>query len=341
MKVTLVEVAKAAGVSLATVDRVLNGREGVRADTVRRVEEALAKLDYHPSRLSARLSRARSQRLVYVLPGGPSSFMRHLHHKVAETAEALSGDGITIEIAETDVFEPSRLAATLATLAGNADGVAVVALDHILVNEAINDLATAGIPVVTLVSDAPRSRRTAYVGIDNVAAGRTAGLLMARMLGNSVGSVGVVMGSANLRDHVERQFGFTQVLTEMAPALNLLPAVQGRDDFAKVGQLTAALLAEHSDLVGLYSIGAGNRGLIDTLRESGRTQDVVVVAHELTPASRKALIDGSIDAVIHQNPGHEARSAARLLLNALGIAPLVEDQERIGIQIYVKENLPA
>lgn len=341
MKVTLADVAKAAGVSLATVDRVLNGREGVRSDTVRRVEQALEKLEYHPSRLSARLTKARLHRLVYVLPTGSNSFMRHLRGKITEAAAALANDGVLIDIEQSDVFEPASLAETLGKLHGRADAVAVVALDHVLVNEAINDLVVSGIPVVTLVSDAPRSRRLAYVGIDNVAAGRTAGLLLARFLAGRCGSVGVVMGSTHLRDHAERLLGFTQALLEMAPGLRLLPPLEGRDDYAKVGPLTQELLAEQADLVGLYNIGAGNRGLVEALRDSGRKAEVVVVAHELTSDSRKALIDGTIDALINQSPGHEARSAARLLLNALGAMPLLEDQERIGIQIYVKENLPA
>ena len=83
----------------------------------------------------------------------------------------------------TDVFNPNALADALESLVGRYDGVAVVALDHQSVRAAIDDLVAAGVQVVTLVSDVPGSRRHHYVGIDNVAAGRTAGSLIGRFAG--------------------------------------------------------------------------------------------------------------------------------------------------------------
>ena len=74
----------------------------------------------------------------------------------------------------TDVFNPAKLDGNLESLNGRFDGVAVVALDHQSVRAAIDDLVAGGTFVVTLVSDVPGSRRHHYVGIDNVAAGRTA-----------------------------------------------------------------------------------------------------------------------------------------------------------------------
>ena len=82
----------------------------------------------------------------------------------------------SVETTKTDVFNPAALAGTLESLAGRYDGVAVVALDHQSVRAAIDDLVASGTYVVTLVSDVPGSRRHHYIGVDNVAAGRTAGL---------------------------------------------------------------------------------------------------------------------------------------------------------------------
>jgi LacI family transcriptional regulator len=65
---TLNDVARAVGVSLATVDRVVNRREGVRAETVARVEAAVAKLGYHADVAAARLARGQSFRFAFVLP---------------------------------------------------------------------------------------------------------------------------------------------------------------------------------------------------------------------------------------------------------------------------------
>ncbi len=54
----------------------------------------------------------------------------------------------------------------------------------------------------------------------------------------------------------------------------------------------------------------------------------------------RALLDGVADAVINQDAGHELRSAFRLALARLNKERVVFDQERIRIDIFVKENLP-
>ena len=220
------------------------------------------------------------------------------------------------------------------------DGVAVVALDHPRVREAINALADRGVSVVTLVSDVPSSKRIHYVGIDNSAAGRTAATLMGRYLSGRKGKVGLVAGSLALRDHIERQFGFEQVLAHEYPNLHVLPVRESRDDWRKLEEMTAQLLAEHPDLLGIYNVGGGTRGIVSALEAAGRARDVVLLGHDLSDANRKALIRGTIDAVINQDPGHEVRSAIRVLIAKADNVPLIESQERIRIDIFLRDNLP-
>jgi LacI family transcriptional regulator len=239
-----------------------------------------------------------------------------------------------------DVFDPNALAAALEQLSPNYHGVATVALDHTRVRAAIDDLANRGVHVVTLVSDAPSSQRAHYVGVDNPAAGRTAASLMGRFLGGRQGKIGVIVGSVSLRDHAERHFGFLQVFSGEYPHFVVLGAREGRDDAEQNRALTAALLAEHSDLIGIYNAGAGNEGIAAVLEASGRARDIVWIAHELTADTRRFLLSGVVDAIINQDPGHEARSAARILLaHCLG-EPIIADQERIRIDIFLRDNLP-
>jgi LacI family transcriptional regulator len=219
-------------------------------------------------------------------------------------------------------------------------GLATIALDHPRVRAAIDDLVARNVAVVTLVSDAPSSRRMHYVGIDNPAAGRTAATLMGRFLSGRKGTVGVIAGSLSLRDHAERQFGFHQILSSEYPDLTALPALEGRDDSERTHLLTAELLKRQPDLLGIYSAGAGNRGIAAALEEAGRTRDIVWIAHELTHHTRRFLLHGTIDAIINQDPGHEARSAARILLAHCWAEPIVLDQERIRIDIFLRDNLP-
>ena len=150
------------------------------------------------------------------------------------------------------------------------DGVATIALDHPRVRAAIDDMADRGVAVVTLVSDVPSSRRLHYVGIDNPAAGRTAAALMGRFLRGRHGAVGVIAGSLALRDHAERQFGFPQVLSSEYPGARR-PARRRRPrrQRAHPGRRPPPCWRAKPDLVGLYNVGAGNRGIAAAL-EGGR-----------------------------------------------------------------------
>ncbi|WP_040484955.1 LacI family DNA-binding transcriptional regulator [Lutibaculum baratangense] len=339
-RVTLDDVAREAEVSLATVDRVLNNRPGVREGTATRVRQAMEKLGYRVDPLAARLARGSSFRFCFILPAGTNPFMAALGQQVEATAEWLYGQRASAEIRQVDVFDPVVLAAALDSLGTIYQGVAVVAYDDPLVRAAIDDLVRSGVAVVTLVSDVPSSKRQHYVGINNTAAGRTAGSLMGRFLAGRRGKVGVIVGSLGLRDHMERQFGFSQVLSGEYPSVELLPVVQGRDNTEMTKAAAAALLKSHPDLVGLYNVGGGTRGLGAALEESGRAQDLVVIGHELTEPARRYLLHGVFDAVINQNPGHEARSAARVLLAHCLAEPLVAEQEQIRIDIFLRDNLP-
>jgi LacI family transcriptional regulator len=340
VRATIEDVAEAAGVSVATVDRVLNGRAAVRPKTAARVEQAVRRLSYQPDRLAARLARGREYRFCFILPEGANAFMIALADAVREEASRMEREKVVIDLRHTDVFQASALAETLDQIGPAYNGAAVVALDHPLVREAINALHDRGVSVVTLVSDVPSSRRIHYVGIDNSAAGRTAATLMGRYLSGRTGKVGLVAGSLSLRDHIERQFGFEQVMAHDYPNITLLPVRESRDDRNKVQGVAEQLLADHPDLIGLYNVGAGSGGIAAALEAAGRQREVVFITHELTDDTRRALIDGTIDIIINQDAGHEVRSAIRVLLSKADKAPLVEEMERIRIDIYVRDNIP-
>jgi LacI family transcriptional regulator len=346
---TLKDIAREAGVSLATVDRVLHNRPGVRPDTVRRVKEAIARNSFQPHVAAAELARGRARRFAFVMPSGQNPFMQQIEAYLGEMAAWLSARRLKVEMVATDVFEPAALAASLEALSGDYDGVAVVALDHPSVRAAINDLVDAGTKVVTLVSDVPSSRRHHYVGIDNIAAGRTAGALIGRLVGQRSGKVAIVAGSQGLRDHAERIFGFNQVMATEFPDLSVLPVLEGRDEDERSEQMLARLFGGHADIVGLYNVGAGTQGVAKALNdkalndkalsETGRDK-VVFVGHDVTALTRRLLLQGLMDAAISQNPGHEARAAVRVLLALARGEPILSEQEKIRIDIVMRDNLP-
>jgi LacI family transcriptional regulator len=339
-RATVHDLARAAGVSLATVDRVLNRRGGVRAATIEKVEQAVDRLGYRRDAAAAMLAKQREYRLAFVIPTGANAFLASLALEVRKLADVLRGERVFLSIVEVPPFDSEALVEALGRLRDQPlTGVAVVATDHAPVRLAVSGLVASGLGVVTLVSDSPGSGRAHYVGIDNSAAGRTAASLMGRFLRGVNGRIAVVAGSMLLRDHVERRFGFEQVLRTEYPHLVALPAVEGHDDAAIAEAELGAVLDRHRDIVGVYSLGAGNRGVLAALRKRGLSGAVCVIAHELTEHSRAALADGSFAAILCQDPGHEARSAVRILRALADGLPFDAGQERIRIDIYMRDNV--
>lgn len=338
MRPTVHDIAEKAGVSLATVDRVLNNRPGVKAKTRAQVEAAIAAIGYVRDVAAANLARKRLYRFEFLIPDSDNSFLDQLRKAVHDVAQASRVERIEIGMRSVAAFDAAALVAALRdAMALQPDGIAMVAIDDDAVRAVAAEAEAAGIAIVTLVSDLPGSARIHYAGIDNLAAGRTAASLIGRFMGGE-GLAGVIVGSLNARDHRERLAGFEEVLKRDYPGVRLLPVLEGRDDPRRVERLVTDLLSAEPELAGLYSLGAGNRGLVKALRATPRP--LPVIAHELTATTRQALEEGQFDAVLNQDAGHEVRSAVRVMkAHADGLETL-DAQERIRIDIFLKDNMP-
>ena len=338
---TVHDVAKTAGVSLATVDRVLNLRPGVRERTITRVHDAIDTLGYVRDVAAANLARQRSYTLVFVLPAGETAFLQALSTEIAAAAPRAAVERAQIRLLRVPPHDPYAFARALGGL-GDVDGVALMAPETPQVRDAVRRLKLRGVPVVALVSDLPNTGRDHFAGINNVAAGRTAGVLMGRFLGGHLGHSGQVLvlaGSMLSRDHVDRRLGFDEVMRRDFPGLCVLPSVEGRDDAETIERILPSVLAAHPAIRGIYALGAGNRGLIRVLQAGHAVPRRAVIVHELSPHARTALETGTLDAVITQDVGHVIRSAIRVLRAKSDGVEIIASQERIRIDIVLRENL--
>lgn len=341
-KPTVNDIARVAGVSLATVDRVLNGRSGVRSLTIAKVNKAIDELGYVRDTAAANLARQKTYRFVFVLPDWKGQFLANLEKGIAETVVSARHDRTEIQTLRVPNHSHTELARTLADLdEGEIDGLAIMARETPLVRDAIANLRKRGVPVVSLVSDQPNSDRDHFVGIDNVAAGRTAGTLLGRFTGGRQGKAMVVITTRQSRDMIERRLGFDEVVSAHYPHLAPLPSVEGQEDPEHTEAVTLRALKRNPDTVGIYSGGASVLAISRAITAAKLPVRPVLIDHELTENSSALLRDGTIDAVITQNPGHLARSALRVLRAKCDKTPVIKSQETIRIDIVIRENLPS
>lgn len=333
------DIARLAGVSTATVDRVLHGRPNVRPETAARVLRAAATLKAVPE-ASLRPPALPPMEIAFLLPAGTNRYLRMLGDAVGWAAESLRPLGARCRVREVDSFDPAALAAALLQHGRTAQGIAFMGVEHPLVRDAVRTLAERGVRVVTLISDLAESPRVAYVGIDNRSAGRTAALLIGRLAQAARGEVAMIAGSLAYRGHEEREMGFRGLMREQFPGLRVIGLFEGRDDADSNHRHARALLERHPDLVGLYNIGGAADGVGRALRESGRAGRVVFIAHGLTPDTRGLLIDGTLDVLLTQSPQAMVHATVRILLNSRDARDPMAGVEALRFSIVTRENLP-
>jgi LacI family transcriptional regulator len=336
----VVDIAREAKVSTATVDRVLNRRPGVRDATVHRVLKAAAELAYLPERELYAALAPQPLNLVFLLPSGTNRFIRMLGDMVGYSQEHWAPFNVKCRTEMVESFNPQALADALLRLGQRCDGIATMALEHAAVREAVATLAARGVPVITLISDLVNSKRAAYIGLDNRAAGRTAGYLIGRFIGARSAKVALIAGSLSYSAHQEREAGFLHVIDELFGKLKVVGLREGQDDAEKNYRQTRALLDQHAELAGIYNVGGASDGVARALKEAGRDHKVVLIGHGLTPDTRALLIDGSMDAVITQSPHTTLLSCVRIFTNLREQRDALSGVEATRSQVIFRENLP-
>ena len=312
----------------------------MRPATAQRVLKAAAALQYLPETDLWRSLQPPPMELAFLLPAGTNRYLRMLGDSIRYAADWLAPFNVRCRAHFIDSFDPARVAAALLRHGRRAQGVAFMALEHPVVREAVDALAERGVHVITLISDLSHSRRVAYVGMDNRAAGRTAGTLIGRFLGGREGPVAMIAGSLSYRGHEDREMGFLHLMHEKFPALKVVGVREGRDDADTNYRLARGLLEQHPDLVGLYNIGGGAEGVGRAIRERRREARMVFVAHGLTPDTRALLIDGTLDAVINQHPHTMVLNCVRIFTNLRDGRSATSGVEPVRISIVLRENLP-
>jgi LacI family transcriptional regulator len=341
-RVTVRQIAEKARLSVATVDRVINGRTTVRRATALRVQSAAHALGYQftvPMRV--RIDEApQAIRCAVLLQRKASSFYQHLAEELLQTAAQHDpSGGLELTIEHMDGYlDPAKVADSLRAIDGQVDAVAVVATESTSVSDAITFLAERQIPVVALLSDLASPSLGGYVGINNRMAGRTAAWGIARCADRS-GTVGVLIGSHGYIGQEEREIGFRSYFREKGLDFKVLEPLVCLDDSENAYQHTLELLKTADDLVGIYNVGGGASGVLRAIEEKPRSRKLTYVCHELTPATRAGLSAGTIDLVLSQNLPELAGSTLKLLVDLKKTPPGRKQSLIVPFNIYTSENI--
>jgi len=332
-----VEIAAQAGVSVATVDRVLNERGSVSAQARAKVVAAARELAV------PRLLPDTRHGLIHIdilLPDNHSPFFRRLRQALQQALLLLDRRVVVHQHTLGEKDEAGMLRA-LRPRPYLRQGLIVAAPETPAVQRALQVALQRGEQVALVVSNVAGLAQAHYVGIDNHAAGRSAGLLLGRLC-RQPGRVLLLSSRPDYRGHLERASGCAEVLAQGFPHLRCdQVATATHDDADRCYAAVSHAFKQGQPIAGIYNSGAGSPGIEAALRRYAIHDKVCWVTHELSDDHRQYLQQGLLDVVIDQDPDGQAIKALQHVLTALEVLPQGGEIGAAEFRLYLAENMSA
>lgn len=305
MSVTLKQIAELAGVSRGTVDRALHHRGRVSDEVAQRVRQIADELGYRPNEVGQALAKTRRQiKLGMIIQSAETPTMHIIAMGAARAAHDLHNMGVEVIIRELQSVDAEQELRCMQELVNEGiQGLAMTPANDPAVCRKIDDLVSRGIPVVTLNTDMPQSKRMCFVGENSALAGKTAAGLMAMMVPEKA-EIFILTGHLSNATHKMRCTSFSEEMRRIAPGIRLLPLQScfDRDDYAL--ELTQHVLQEYPDLKGIYVAANGQHGVCEALRQAGLSGKIRVLAYDITPQNNDDLRRDTISILLDQR-AHE------------------------------------
>jgi ribose transport system substrate-binding protein len=217
------------------------------------------------------------------------------------------------------------------------DGIAISALNGDLLTVPIDQAVAAGIPVVTWDSDAPRSKRAAFYGVNDFEGGKTLGEGLVKLLGGK-GRVAILssLGADNLQKRTEG----AQSALAAAPGIEVVEVYDVKDDAVRAAEIIASATQRFPDLDGWLSVGGWPvflRNALDPV-DPKRTK---VVAFDTIPPAPELVREGKVQLLVGQKYFGWGYESVKLLARLARGEKLEQSHYYSGVDVVTLENLDA
>jgi LacI family transcriptional regulator len=336
---TLEDVARQAGVSISTVDRVVSGRLPVRQATAAQVLAAAEELGFYATNLIR--SRLKTELPVrkfgFVLQQDYMPFYASLGESLKAAAQACTTAHVSTEIDFAEDIEPHIVAERIERLGAVCDALAVVAADHPAISQTIEALAAQDVPVFAAVSDLSSERCAGYVGTDNFKLGRVAAWMVSKIA--EKGEVAIFIGTHRFLCQEMRVSGFQSFLNEMASRFTLLEPFLTCEDEKHAYEAASGVLRHHPGLAGLFVAGGGVRGVLKAIKEEGAGRRLCFLCDERNAETEAALRDDIVTAILEHPVDGIARALISMMADATTAPRFGRDKTILPFQIVTPESL--
>ena len=312
---TVNEIARLAGVSRGTVDRVIHNRGSVSPEIQERILRIIQETGFTLNPVASALKRSgRPLALGILQPSTENAFYLEIQRGFDAAEQHFSPLGVELHRQIVpDITSEALCTAVDSLMDTGIDGLILTAVTSPELENKIQDLS---LPVVTYNSDFLHTRRLCFVGQDHISAGRTAGDLVCRSL-RRPGQLLPLISYPNMLAHVQRVRGLESVLDRCPLELEVLPPLQTRESDQVAYDQTLRALRELPELCCIYSAGGGQVGVADALKDSGRSSEVLLICYDLLPRTVEHLKAGVVDFTIGQQPFLQGYLPVSLLYDEL------------------------
>ncbi len=342
---TIQMVAERAGVSRGTVDRVINNRSYVKAEVRERVLQVIEEVGYGMPRegLTAVLPTepVEELRLGVVLPNWVGHTRMEMLRGIEAARSELSRFRVEVLIAECQTDIPGEVIERINHLvADGVKGISICAIADPAIESRVDELACAGIPVITFNSDLPESRRVCFIGQDYNKSGRIAAEMMSKCISRK-SRILAVAGNLEFNGHRRRLDGFCTRMHELGFSAGQIEVIETYNDYHVTRRKVSEALAQEPHLAAVYMANQSVAGCADAVRESGREGLLRIICHDVSENTRKLMLERRVDLTISQDIFSQGYQPLMLLQSLLqrGIDPATVENATSRIEIVCAENL--
>ena len=315
-KVTLKRIATEAGVSIGTVARAINNKDGINEETRRIILDVAEKLNYRPNKLAGALARKKTMHIGVVFSEMSSDFFSQIAGGVTGAAYELEDFGI---IVETIRFESKNLEEEDANLSAmdvsKFDGL-VIGSGARVVESLIDRYVSSGLPVVTVNTDSVNSSRLFYIGSNSRQSGMMGAEVLTMLMGYS-GKAAVLGDFTRATSFTERFGGFCEFTQLNHPNVQVYPCACASVDPHIIAHRFIELLEKFPDINGVFCTrNTCTIGALEAITKLNR-KDMHIVGYDVTEKTAEAIRTNKLSALIFQDPYQQGYKAVHLMANHL------------------------
>jgi LacI family transcriptional regulator len=343
-KIRIKDIARLAGVSPGTVDRVLHNRGEVSAKTRSKILQIIQEMDYQPDILASILANKKEIRIAVLIPEGKQDnpFWKYPVKGIEEGLRELRHFGIVLDSYLFDYTErDSFIEKSAGMLKNQYQGVI---LAPVFTDESalvVEECRKRDIPVVLINANICSGGCLAFIGQDSLQSGKVAARLMNYGLNGDpeILIVNFIRAKGN-QDHIlKREEGFRLWFSGMkeAPFLRQIN-IPGTGNQVTEGMLEEAISASEQGVGGIF---VTNSRVFRVARflERKNYKNIILIGYDLLEENREFLKKGTIDFLISQKPAEQGHLSVIALYHHLILREKVEKNQYLPVDILTKENL--